>query len=320
MGDCCSTYGCAKPRISIVILTFNRCLLLRDLLGRLMKLTYPNFEVIVVDNHSEDGTEEVMKEFADRVEYIRTSRNLGAGARNLGMKRAEGEIVITLDDDISGISEGDLLTLIDIFEKRRNVGAVNFKVTELDGKICNWVHHYESEKYADKEFRTYEITEGAVAFRKKALEKAGYYTEYFFLSHEGPDLALRLIDSRYKVIYSHKIIVVHTHSELSRKKWYNYYYDTRNQIWMAVRNFPFSYSVGYLSRGLPSMLVYSIRDGFAGFWVKAIIDALRELKMVRNDRKVLSREGMKIIRQIDELRPSFFYMAKRRLFNKGVRL
>ena len=125
-----------------------------------------------------------------------------------------------------------------------------------DGRTCNWVHHCKEEEYYDREFLTYEITEGAVAFRKKALNCSGYYPENFFLSHEGPDLAFRIFENGYRVIYWGDIRVEHLFSEEGRKPWRNYYYDTRNQFWLAARHFPFDYAVVYLGRGLGSMLVY----------------------------------------------------------------
>lgn len=309
------------PTVSISVLTYNRSNLLKNSLSSLQDLKYKPLEIIVVDNHSEDNTKQLIKNEFHFVKYIRTEKNIGATARNLGMKSATGDIIITLDDDVFGINDNAIKRIVNCFTKRPRLGAINFKLLDhITGDICSWPHHCIPEKYSNKEFLTYEITEGAVAFRKTVLEKAGYYPEYFFLSHEGTDLAFRILNKGYEVIYLHVVSVQHSHSNLGRKSWLNYYYDTRNQLWLAARNFPFSYATVYLLRGLSSMLLYSIRDGYLLYWFKAIIDGIRGLRTELQDRNVLGKNTMKLIKSIDKNRPDIKYYIKNRMLTKSVRL
>lgn len=303
--------------VSICILTYNRSSLLRVLLEKIRGLICASIEIIVIDNHSEDQTREMMMtEFSD-VKYLRTERNIGAAARNIAMKAAKGDIIVTLDDDVAGLDGRDLEVLVSKFSEDPTVGAVNFRVKNSEGAVCNWVHHCRHEDFADKEFPTYEITEGAVAFRKKVLEYSGYYPETFFLSHEGPDLAFRIIESGFKVIYTPNVEVTHCFATEGREPWRNYYYDTRNQLWLAFRNFPILYALRYLGRGLLSMLMYSVRDGYFYYWLKALVDGLTGLKQVMGERRVLSAATMKVITMIDSQRPSLGYMIKDRLLAKN---
>ncbi|MDY6839755.1 MAG: glycosyltransferase [Thermodesulfobacteriota bacterium] len=306
---------------SVIILTYNRSAHLKHLLTTLQDLKYPSLEIIIVDNCSDDDTQQMVKSQFPLPKYIRTNKNLGASARNLGMKVAKGQVLVTLDDDIVGINDDHIVELVQVFNERPRIGAINFKVLDSNTlKICNWVHHCDEYQYGEKEFETYEITEGAVAFRKQALQKAGYYPHHFFLSYEGPDLALRIIDSGYDIIYLNTISVIHFHSDAGRDPWLNYYYDTRNQLWLAARNFPVSYSLVFLGRGILSMLVYSIRDGYFGYWIKAIVDGLKGISAAVADRKVISKDSLRIIRTIDRNRLPFFSLLKKRLFKRGVRL
>jgi GT2 family glycosyltransferase len=307
--------------ISLAVLTYNRRDTLKELLLSLERIKARLGEIIVVDNHSEDGTEEMVRVDFPLVDLIRTEENMGATARNLGLQRARGDIVITMDDDIIGITAEDLDGLIFLFEQRPELGAVNFQVRDyFTGSVCNWVHHRPAEKHSGREFLTYEITEGAVAFRKNALERVGYYPEYFFISHEGPDLAFRLMNQGYTVLYSPTVAVRHKHSSLGRKEWMNYYYDTRNQLWLATRNFPWSYSARYLARGLGSMLLYSLRDGYFRCWGRGIIDGLKGIQKAFEDRKTLRPETMEKIREIDKERAGTFVLLRQRLTKKGARL
>ncbi len=308
-------------KISICILTYNRSSLLKNLLLSIENLKYDPIEIIVIDNCSEDNTQQMMMDGFHYVNYIRANSNIGASARNIGLKRSTGDIIITLDDDIIGIDNNHMINLINLFSDRQKLGAVNFRIIDHStGQICNWVHHLPPGKYSEREFATYEITEGAVAFRRNALEEVGCYPEYFFISHEGPDLALRLMNHGFTVIYSPMISVKHRHSNIGRKAWLNYYYDTRNQFWLAARNFPWLYAATYLGRGLGSMLLYSIRDGYLRYWVKAVFDGIKGLPRALGDRKVLRPRVMERIRGIDKERQNIFSIVGERLLKKGARL
>lgn len=307
------------PLISISILTYNRVKLLRTLLVDLTSLQYTYLEIIVIDNHSQDETQQAIPVEFPSVKYIRTDKNIGASARNIGMQAAVGDIIVTLDDDIQGLNDKDLRFLANYFDLNPKVGALNFGVRTIEGEVCNWVHHCKQEEFYDKNFMTYEITEGAVAFRKMAISQSGGYSDAFFLSHEGPDLAFRIYEAGYEVRYSGVISVSHHFANEGRTPWRNYYFDTRNQIWLAARNFPISYAITYLVRGLPAMAFYSIRDGFFLYWVKALWDGIIGLRSSLKERRALSKETMSIILDIDSQRPNILYVLKRR-FRRSIML
>jgi GT2 family glycosyltransferase len=295
--------------------------LLEKLLWSLGCLSVNSHEIIVVDNDSDDGTGQMIAGNFPSIKYMRTEKNLGVAARNLGLSAASGEIVVTLDDDVFGLDVDSMDAIDQLFSRDPALGAVNFRVTNgTDETVCNWVHHCRPELYQDSEFPTYEITEGAVAFRKKALEIAGSYVPYFFISHEGPDLALRLWDNGFKVLYSPRISVKHYHAAENRTTWRRYYFDTRNLFWLVARNLPFVYGFFLLSRGVSAMLLYSVRDGYLLYWLKGVRDGIKGLKQALEDRKVISKQTMDIVKLIDKKRPGFWYLAKKRLFKKGVRI
>ena len=89
------------PFFSVVIPTYNRADLLRQAVRSVLEQTFKDFELIVVDDGSTDGTPEVVSEFADeRVKFIPNDRDKGgAGTRNAGIVRSRGEWVAFLDDD-----------------------------------------------------------------------------------------------------------------------------------------------------------------------------------------------------------------------------
>ena len=306
---------------SICILTYNRCDCVVTLLRDIQHLVNSETEIIVVDNFSNDNTNTCIVTEFKQVRYFKTDKNIGAAGRNVAFSNALGSLIICLDDDVFGLTNEMISKLLDKFRSNTKLGVVNFKVLNAyTGNLCNWVHHCKPDVYSEQEFSTYEITEGAVAFRKVVLDKSGYYDDIFFISHEGPDLAFRIMREGYDCIYWGDIVVRHRHENVGRVSWLNYYYDTRNHIYLAIKNFPFRYALYYLLIGLSSMLVYSIRDGYFSYWVKAIADGTKCLPILLKKRCVLPVNVMKKIAIISKNDAPLLYKLKTRLFKKSARL
>lgn len=91
----------SSPLVSVVIPSFNQADFLADAIQSVLKQTYQNFEIIVVNDASPDHTEEVMNRFFDRrIQYIVHEKNLRLpAARNTGMRASRGEIIALLDAD-----------------------------------------------------------------------------------------------------------------------------------------------------------------------------------------------------------------------------
>ena len=91
----------SSPFVSIVIPTYNRANLLLQAIQSVLTQSYEHFELLVVDDHSTDSTPHLVKTITDsRVHYIRLNENQGApAARNIGLKKAKGELVAFLDSD-----------------------------------------------------------------------------------------------------------------------------------------------------------------------------------------------------------------------------
>jgi glycosyltransferase involved in cell wall biosynthesis len=87
----------AWPSISVVICSYNGARTIRDCMEGLQEITYPNFEVIVVDDGSTDSTAQIVAEYD--VKLIRTANQGLSSARNTGLMAATGEIVAYTDDD-----------------------------------------------------------------------------------------------------------------------------------------------------------------------------------------------------------------------------
>lgn len=110
-----------KPFFSIVIPTFNRCELLRITIDIVLKQTFEDFELIVSDNASSDGTEWIVKSFNDpRIKYFKNNENIGF-TRNVkkAFSYAAGEYIFTLGDDDFILFEETLRRVKNILDKER---------------------------------------------------------------------------------------------------------------------------------------------------------------------------------------------------------
>jgi len=196
----------------------------------------------------------------------------------------------------------DSLTRItDLIAERPDVDAVNFKIVFPDDRSIipfNWFHPRDHRLYGDREFETDYISEGAVAFRKGVFEQVGYYPREFFLSHEGPDLAYRMIDGGHKIIYNPDIEVMHRVSRLQRPSWRNSYYDTRNQVWIGIRNLPWAMLVPHMVYRLFTTFCFSAARGHLRWYFKAIYDAVSGIPRELGCRKPVSRETVRRLREI----------------------
>lgn len=307
------------PPISIVILTYNRGLLARQLVDSVLKIDYRPLEIIVVDNCSAEPVRNHLREWLPAIRIVEMESNVGVAGRNRGIQEATGEIVITLDDDVYGLTGDHLRKIVDILANP-TIGAVCFKVVDPDNRITNWCHHYEVAEYSERNFVTNEITEGAVAFKRTVLERSGLYPGEFFISHEGPDLAFRIMNQGYVVMYSPHVQVIHHHSPKGRSNWRRYYYDTRNLLWLAARNYRLLYGVKWVAIGLAAMLVYAVRDGYLRYWWRGVWDGLMGLPRAYRERTPPTANTWTIVEQIERNRPGFWTMVRRRVFKREVRI
>lgn len=88
-----------QPLVSVVISTYNRSDYVGDTVESVINQTYPNIDLIVVDDGSTDGTGEIIRRFGDKVRYVWQENAERASARNHGLRLAKGEFIAFLDSD-----------------------------------------------------------------------------------------------------------------------------------------------------------------------------------------------------------------------------
>lgn len=207
------------PRISVVVCSYNGKRTIRDCFEGLLRLEYPNFEVIVVDDGSTDATAAITREYGFRL--ISTENRGLSNARNTGLEAATGEIVAYLDDD--AYPDPHWLTYLAatfMTTKHAGVGGPNVAPPNdgLTGDCVanapgNPVHVLLSDQEAEH------IPGCNMAFRKSCLEAIGGFDAQFRTAGDDVDLCWRLQQRGWTLGFSPAAMVWHHRRNSVRAYW-----------------------------------------------------------------------------------------------------
>jgi len=242
------------PLVSVITINYNHSDITMELIESLSQCTYPNIEIIVVDNASPADNPAKIKEKYPRIVLIESVINYGfAGGNNLGIMRSQGEFILMLNNDT--VVEPDFLEpLVKKFQEHPEYGAISPKIRYFDKKdTFQYAGFTEINKWTirNKTIGEGEIDKGQYDFDKETayahgaammvpievIKKAGMMSYEFFLYYEEADWCLRIRKAGYKIGYVYKSIVYHrvsaTTVDYSALKTY---YLTRNRLVFMRRN------------------------------------------------------------------------------------
>lgn len=170
------------PRVSVIIPTHRRPVLLKAALQSVLDQTFQDFEIVVVDDASRDNTEEVVRSFGDpRIRYLAHQSNWRvAAARNTGVLNSSGEIIAFLDDDDEWLPE-KLERQIAVFDRCAPVtGAVYTGFEKIDrrtGKVLAVVRPSKRGHILHELRQNCVGTASTVALRRRCIEEVGLFDE-----------------------------------------------------------------------------------------------------------------------------------------------
>lgn len=277
--------------ISVCILSHNRPEDLHWVIESVFAQDYPPQEILVVDNGSNSGLLKSLRRLYPSVEIIALSENIGVGARALGIERAAGDLIVTLDDDVAFADSTALRTLVEEFERNPSTTCLTFNILNpkcFSQSRSDWGHPKSFSTSADKEFVTPWFAEGACAFRKKIFSRIESYWPVLHFGMEGPELALRLLDIQAEIRYVPTVRVIHRRSESGRTLERTYFHHTRSLILVAYRNLPAHAAPKFLIPRLLMLLVLACKAGSTSIWIKGIIAGFLDCYHHRNERNPVS--------------------------------
>jgi GT2 family glycosyltransferase len=243
-----------SDKVSIITVNFNQTEVTCALLESLRQLTYPNFEVIIVDNGSvKDNPEPIAARYPE-FKLIKSPVNLGfAGGNNLGVKSAEGDFLMFLNNDTE-VDPGFLEPLVAKLESDKKIGMVSPKIRfhhtpdtiqyagytplskiTLRQRLIGF-REKDTGQY-DQGSETFSIHGAAMMIPRRVIDEVGIMAEMFFLYYEEHDWAMRVKKAGYTIHYVPQSLVLHKESiSTGKESPLKAYYINRNRFLFARRN------------------------------------------------------------------------------------
>jgi GT2 family glycosyltransferase len=310
--------------ISVVIPNWNGAEHLEACLPALHKQTFADFEVIVVDNGSDDDSVSLIKSNYPSVTIIELAENTGfAAACNQGIRAARGEYIALLNNDTE-VDPGWLEALHHAAAQDDRIGMVASKILlNLDTREIDSVGMLVYADGIGRQRGRGRIDDGrfdeaeeilypsacAAMYKREMFEDIGLFDEDFFLYCEDTDLGLRGRRAGWKAVFAPKAVVLHKYSMTGGGySLFKAMHVERNRMWVGIKNFPFSWvmmmpfhtflryffqTCGMISsRGSTARLKesHSLKDIFAT-GARAYISALRGLPSMLRKRKSIMKSG-----------------------------
>lgn len=277
--------GNMKPLVSIVILSWNRKNDLKFTLEKVFALDYQNTEVIVVDNHSTDGSCEMVAANFRNVRLIRLSRNVGIEGLNIGISNSCGKYIVLLDDDSH--TERDAISLmVNEFERNERLAVAAFKIINYYSKKIDW----PGTEDIRKDNRATVFIGCGVGFRKEVIDRINYFDSRYFLYLNELYLTARVIDLGYQVKYFPELVAYHCLSSKHRTNVRKIYYGTRNTYWFIWNHYPLGNILHFTIIWFSNMFIYyslKRKGKELNAYLKGFFDALLGFRKILKDRKVL---------------------------------
>jgi GT2 family glycosyltransferase len=230
-------------KLSLVVLNYRQKNLVKYFLKKVVTFSLPfQWEIIVVDNNSGDGMEEVLRRDYPVVKFVQSSKNLGmGGGNNLGIKKSRGEYILVVNPDVT-LNQAALLSLVGFLDEHRSAGIVAPRISNPDGSLQTSCYHWP--RFSTFIYRrtflgrtaagrrhlnnyTYHVSElnypvrvdwvlgGCFLARRPALQQVGLFDERFFLFLEDTDLCRRMWRAGWQVWYLPQAQVIHLPHRLS---------------------------------------------------------------------------------------------------------
>ena len=244
-------------RASIIIVNWNGLDLLPTCLDSLLAQTFKEFEIVIVDNGSTDGSAELIRDRYPSVKLIRLSKNMGfAAGNNIGYENSAGEYIVTLNNDTRADPKW-LEELVAVADAHPHAGMVGCRICSfddpdiidslgmgisLDGMARG---RYRLRRFSSLHMQRVEDillpSACAALYRRVMINEIGFFDDDFFAYCEDIDLGLRGRWAGWEAILATDAVIYHKYSETGGIFTpFKVYSVERNHYWVAIKNFPMS--------------------------------------------------------------------------------
>ena len=288
----------SNPLVSIIILNYNAGDLLLNCVDSVFKSTYPNFEVIIVDNLSTDNSHIRCKEKFEKIQLIENEKNLGyCEGNNVGIKSAKGEFVLILNPDT--IVDPDWLN--ELFRAYHKHGEALYQPKHLSlkeksaimstGNMMNVFGFGYAREKGEKDVNQHNTIEqigyasGTCLFVPSSIFKnVGLLDPFIFLYHDDLDFGWRAAQLGIKSYYVPSSVIYHAESYLLRWNAKKFFWLERNRKYCLLTHYSKeTYAKMRSSLFLVDLCVWMfyLSKGFLVAKIKAELDIYRNRKAIK---------------------------------------
>lgn len=293
-----------KPKVSVIIVTFNSANVIESCLGALKKQTFQDFEVIVVDNGSKDATRAIVEGQWPNV-FTALDENSGFTGGNIaGLEKAQGEFIALLNPDtepceawLDSLVRGMAYDpLVGICASKLLVYGTNKIDSAGDGCTTTGRGYkrgegQENTLFCDGEY-IFGACGGAMLIRRELINKVGFFDPDFFLIYEDADFSFRAQLAGWKCLFIPAAVVHHkVRSSIGQMSDLAVYYSIRNSRFVWLKNMPakllLKYAHHFLGQEIGTIIYFCLKHGKWRGYFRANADFFSLLpSMLRKRRRI----------------------------------
>lgn len=259
-------------KISVIIVTLNRKNDLITTLEGFYKQTYKNFEIIIIDNASTDGTRQMIENDYPDVKYLWLPDNFDIKSINIGIEMSDGDIIWRTDSDSHPETEHEFQRVVDIFTKNPDIDIISMEDVEVrkNYEIWDW-YPYKVDKtnVPERGYKAHIFPGTGAAIRRKVYNKIGGFWEFGF---EEIDFCTRAIVAGFTIRYFPNVRVYHYATPNERNSDERWIRISKQFIRYNAKYFPFWKAMGRITVVFFSQILAGVisRVSFMA-WIEGIL-------------------------------------------------
>ena len=312
----------SSPKVSIIIVNYNGKELLQKCLDSLLKVNYNNFEIILVDNNSTDGSVEFITKNYPSLIIIKLDSNKGfAEPNNVAAKISKGKYLLFLNND-TVVTPNFISEMVKVMETDKKIAICQSLLLKPDGSVDSsgdFIDHlgvvYNSKTEID-EIREVSSARGAsMLVRSDIFEKLDGFDQKFFVTFEDVDLCWRSWILGYRVLIIPTSIVYHEGGITIKKiKSEIAFHGFKNQLAMKITNFE---PILAIRNMMLFFGIYGIRE--LKIWLDYTISGSTKLSSTEYEDNIAPKPSFKVIaKSIFWILSNYGYLLKKqRTINKN---
>lgn len=284
-------------KISVIIATRNRKEDLKQTIEGFLRQTYKNFEIIVIDNASRDGTKEMMKNDFPKIKYLWLPDNINILAQNLGREMSDGEIIWRTDSDSFPGNEDAFQFVVDTFTKYPKIDVISGEeiLPKKGFEINKWYpNEIDRDNPSPDGYPSVTFCGPGAAIKRKVFDKIGGFWEF---GMEEIDFSTRAILAGFNFRYFPQVKIYHYSSTGDRNKSQRWLLINKQFLRYIWKYFPFFSAISSSFWVLFTAIIEipGMKVKFLAILQSIFLFPSTILETIRNERKPIDRDQLKKI-------------------------